>query len=380
MKGLFYLPIIFFLSLSVQGIGQVDSIQKKLTLNADFRFRAEGDWNSRKSDGTYRTDRTRFRYRLRFGFKYRLNNWAYFGGQIRTGNPMKQQDPQLTVGDGFKEFGTIPIGFDKMYFQAKHRGVNLWLGKNSFPFKKNGELFWSDNVNPEGIFVSKIWTFDKKMVNDFGVRAGHFIISTNGTTLDRDAFMSGAQITTTSFHERLLFNPAIYHFGNIPNIPDGGGTYTIDYSIIHLNSKFKVWKKKRLNLEFDYYMNLQDYNSMDSISTDLRDQKQGYSIGVCYGKLKKKHNIYFMATYMRMERFSAVDFLAQNDWVRWDYSNHDSPDGRLTNYQGIELVAGIMLTDKISLKAKYYMVEQLVRYGDALENGNRIRLDLDVRF
>ena len=71
--------------------------------------------------------------------------------------------------------------------------------------------------------------------------------------------------------------------------------------------------------------------------------------------------------------------MAQNDWARWDYSSYGSPDGRLTNFNGIELVAGFMVDKKVSLKMKYYLVEQLIPYGTAKETGSRIRLDLDVR-
>ena len=97
------------------GFAQNDTTNtKKLSFTGDFRFRIEQDWNSRKSDGAYRDDRTRLRYRVRFGFNYQYNQWISFGARIRTGNPIKQQDPQLTLGDGFKEFSTLPIGFEKI--------------------------------------------------------------------------------------------------------------------------------------------------------------------------------------------------------------------------------------------------------------------------
>ncbi len=62
----------------------------------------------------------------------------------------------------------------------------------------------------------------------------------------------------------------------------------------------------------------------------------------------------FSTSYAKLQKFSAVDFLAQNDWARWDYSSSGSPDGRLTNFNGIELVAGYKISGKISLKMKYY--------------------------
>tara|TARA_Y100000385_G_scaffold14347_1_gene14638 strand:+ start:2748 stop:3017 length:270 start_codon:yes stop_codon:yes gene_type:complete len=88
----------------------------------------------------------------------------------------------------------------------------------------------------------------------------------------------------------------------------------------------------------------------------------------------------FSTSYAKLQKFSAVDFLAQNDWVRWDYSSSGSPDGRLTNFSGIELVAGYKINEKVSLKMKYYFVEQLIPLTNNKENGSRIRLDLDVKF
>ena len=70
-------------------IAQKDSTKTKLSFKGDFRFRVEQDWDSRKSDGSYRNDRTRLRYRARFGVTYNYSNWVSFGMRLRTGNPKK---------------------------------------------------------------------------------------------------------------------------------------------------------------------------------------------------------------------------------------------------------------------------------------------------
>ncbi|MFK5982461.1 MAG: hypothetical protein QM499_06070, partial [Flavobacteriaceae bacterium] len=108
MKSLFFIGALFFL-FPFYVTAQLDSTKiKKLTFTGDFRFRIEQDWNSRKLDGTYRDNRSRLRYRLRIGANYQFNHWAEIGTRIRTGYREKQQDPHLTLGDGFNEFGTIP--------------------------------------------------------------------------------------------------------------------------------------------------------------------------------------------------------------------------------------------------------------------------------
>jgi hypothetical protein len=42
-------------------------------------------------------------------------------------------------------------------------------------------------------------------------------------------------------------------------------------------------------------------------------------------------------------------------------------------------VLGYMLADKLSLRTKFYLVEQIVPYGMAKETNSRIRFDLDIK-
>jgi len=70
--------------------GQSDSLASSLNFESDFRFRIEQDWNARKSDGSYRDDRSRLRYRFRFGFKYSKATMGSFVARVRTGLPNKQ--------------------------------------------------------------------------------------------------------------------------------------------------------------------------------------------------------------------------------------------------------------------------------------------------
>ena len=58
---------------------------------------------------------------------------------------------------------------------------------------------------------------------------------------------------------------------------------------------------------------------------------------------------------------------------------YNSPDGRLSNYRGMELVVAYAISEKMNLVAKYYWIEQLDRIGLVRENGQRFRLDLNVR-
>jgi len=376
MKGISF--IVVYLVISITLSAQTDSIQSKLSFNADFRFRVEQDWNSKKSDGTFRDDRTRFRYRLRAGVVYD-DKWYNIGFRIRTGNPSKQQDPQLTLGEGFKEFGALPIGLEKAYFQGKWHTFKVWVGKNTFPFEKSNELFWSDNVYPEGIFVGKSFRINSGIIDSLGIRGGHFIMSASGKSLGQDTYFQGYQAYITFLENRFELFPSFYLFKNVPNIPDGNETFENDYAILHVGTRLNLMKKPLLNIEFDYYNNFQNYDQTDSIPTSFKEQKSGLVIGLKCGALKQKGDWMFEASYANLQQYSAVDFMAQNDWARWDYSSFGSPDGRLTNFNGIELVAGFMIDKRVSLKMKCYLVEQIIPYGITKETGNRIRLDLDIK-
>ncbi len=359
---------------------QQDSLPSKFQFQGDFRFRVEEDWNSRKSDGTFRKDRTRLRYRLRSGFEYHPNLWASVGAGLRTGDPNKQQDPQLTLGDGFKEFGTLPFALEKAYFKIQKNEFTIWLGKNTFPFDKNNELFWSDNVFPEGIFIGKTLKLQSKIVSSLNIRGGHFIINARGTNLANDSYVQGLQLMGIFFNQRFKLFPSLYIFRNIQNIPDGNETFFLDYSILNMSANLKPIKKSSLIFEFDYLHNFENYDNDQEILSQFKNQKNGFVFGFGYGNLNKKKDWLFHFTYTSLQQYAVVDFLAQNDWARWDYSSYGSPDGRLSNYKGIEIVLGYKIAQNMVLKTKYYKVKQLVPYGSSLENGDRIRFDIDIKF
>ncbi len=379
MRFVFFLGLLFLLP--TISISQTDSVQqKKLVFTGDFRFRVEQDWNNRKPNGTYYDNRSRLRYRLRFGATYYLEDWAEFGTRIRTGYREKQQDPQLTLGDGFNEFGTVPIGFEKLYFKATYKNFGAWLGKNTFPFEKQNELFWSDNVFPDGVFLNGSFPIDSKILQNIKVNAGHFIMNSSGKSFNQDQYFQGFQVVTSHLKNKVIFYPSFYYFHKMPNIPDGNQSYFIDYSILHLGAKATVVERPNIQVSLDYYSNLVNHNQNDSIPQQFRNQKKGVVGSIKVGKLAAKGDWAFSTTIMYLEKYAIVDFLAQNDWTRWDYSSQGSPDGRLSNYKGTEFSIAYLIRKNFRLKARYFIVEQLIPFGIITETGNRVRLDLDIGF
>lgn len=374
------LRLILILSVitTVKLTAQTDSLFSKLDTEMDFRFRVEQDWDSQKSNGTFRDDRSRLRYRFRIGATYN-NEWYSFGLRVRTGQQNKQQDPQLTLGKGLKEFGTLPIGFEKIFFQGNWNTVKIWAGKNTYPFEKNNELFWSDNVFPEGISIEKQLDIKSQFIKKIKLTGAHFIIAANDGSFRDDSYFQALQTTFITNNEKVTFFPTIYSFRNIPNIPDGDHSFLLNYTILHLGTRIKMLNQNLLRLDFDYYQNIENYNQNANIPEPLQSQKSGFVIGLQYGKLKNKKDWLIQYTYANLERYSILDFMAQNDWARWDYSSNNSPDGRLSNFKGSEITLGYSLSQKVNLVMKYYNVEQLIPYGITIETGQRIRLDLNAK-
>ncbi len=373
-----FLLITFHLSLAGQ---QRDSIVSPLSFTGDFRFRIEHDWNSRRPDGSYRTNRSRLRYRFRFGLNYQLNHWASFGGRVRTGNLNDQQGPHVTLGGSTGEFRLVSLGFEKLFFQYKKDRISGWIGKNTFPFKKLNELFWNDNVFPEGVALRWQIPVDQvPYVDQLRLNAAHFIIASRNTTFDQDSYMQGIQLVSTHWQKRLQLFPGFYSFNALSNIPDGQGTYSMPYRILHLGGNVKLIDQWPLELGFDYYHNMESYMAMDSVSTQLKDQNQGYVVSLKWGKLRQKNDWHVHLYYAYLERFSIVDYFAQNDWARWDYSNFQATGSRLSNFQGVEINIGYAFDQQFNLILRTYFVQQLVPYGAVRENGDRIRLDLNIKF
>ena len=380
MRHLF-LFLLFLISISLSA--QKDSINtvknQRLDFTGDFRFRIEHDWNAQKPDGSLRDDRSRLRYRFRFGLNYTIDKHSSFGGRIRSGNINDQQGPHVTIGGDKGEFGLTQIGFEKLFYKYKSKNLNGWIGKNSIPLKKLNELFWNDNVFPEGVGLEyKMYEHETNFLNSLILNAGHFIIQSNNQTFNKDSYLQIAQLDFKLFQNRINLFPGFYHFKKVGNVPDGKQTFDLNYSILHLGGDVAITNKLNVGLEF--YNNFEDYSNHDSIPSILKEQRKGFVTSIKYGKIKKKGDWHVHLYYANLQKFAIVDFFAQNDWARWDYSSIGATGSRLSNFQGIELQIGYALKEKFNLILRTYFVEELIQSGSFKENGSRIRLDLNIGF
>ena len=372
---------LFTTALLAQSGLPADSIDTGLQFEGDFRFRFEIDWNSRQSDGTMRDDRTRLRYRFRFGVSKQLNTNFKMGAGVRTGNLNNQQGPHITLGNNAAEFGLTRIGFEKMWLRYQKNRFWFWLGKKNFPFWSQHELLWNENVFPEGISTGFL-PFGKKAFQ-LSITAGHYIFRAGDQFFDSDSYLSIIQLAPSwqfSNDRQLTFILLNMYGHKLPDIPDNQHQFFLDYNILMatLHYKFQLGIQQ-VEAGLDFYINTIDYDNYQQIAPNFRKEKVGFVAYCKYGQLQKKGDFSIHLYYAYLEKFAIIDYLAQNDWGRWSYREMGAYGARLSNFHGIEIRTGYNITENIDLIARFYIIEQLKATGIAKETGTRFRIDVNAR-
>ena len=362
--SLFVLAIIFTMDSNAQEKGL-----RKIKFHGDVRFRSELDRNSKRIDGSERNDRDRLRYRMRFGFKYVLTKNIEFGGRIRSGNPMNQQSPHVTLG---KEFHSDAFSIDKAYLKVKlNKSFWAWAGKNGMPFWKQNELLWDGDVNPEGLTLGSSFAIGENA--ELTSVLGYFITDHSGKNFGDDSALTLAQVKYRNKlgEDSFVFSTGIINGKDIPNKPDGTGTFFMEYNIWASSLQFNL-KKAGFTFGLDFFKNLEDYKNKEDIEDVYKDQTIGYVGSVKFATKKFQWGYY----YAHIEKYAVIDFLAQDDWLRW--GNRDYT--RSSNFAGHEFRMKYKIAENFNMVWRAYFIEGLETTGVNLETGTRVRLDFNIKF
>ncbi len=417
MKELYLLLLLLLSLISVSKINaQKDN--KKLQFYGDFRFRTEYDWNSKNSSSSSndgvgkREDRFRLRYRMRFGAVYNWNENIQLGLRLRTGVPTSIQSPHVNFG--YKGFGMVPFNLDKIYFKYQKGDYWGWVGKNSFPFWKQNELFWDDDVTPEGlVFGAKYKTGAVEfaptvayfMANNIPVE-GNSSSPFNGSGTgfgngDNYGEIIGAQLKLTHKKDNYQGIASVGYYGmsgiftstelSFDASGSTGSYLSLDYNFLMASLQYKVSslisEKWPVTIGYDIVSNLEDYSDNKYSQTfndlgfrdELKDQTTSHTASLAIGRSKDKGDWQFAYYYAHKEMFSVVSYFTEDDWVRWGNIHAN----RNTNYGGHEFRMVYTIGKDFNIVARYYNVEALQRRmasDDQLESGNRFRVDLNIKF
>jgi len=256
----------------------------KFNLGGDLRLRAEHfSWDEHYDDG----ERTRFRYRLRVGFKAAISEKVTIGFQLRSGNPDNPHSDNQSFDTGFDK-NTISIAEAYVNWKAMD---NLSVYGGKFSPKKLwhvSDMHWDDDVITEGALESWEWKRDGA-VKKIELNLYQFILEESSS--GDDAYMFGGQIAptfvlndtndlTVGFSYETFSKPdkvvGLTFGGSLDTEPEGIVTNLIDpetgklVSDFDVASLFAVWKNKSskrwpVKVSLFYYQNLGAESAAGSI-------------------------------------------------------------------------------------------------------------------
>lgn len=380
---LLMLPVLGYLLSSPLYSGDFDKIsvpdntslnQDSLSPYADFRFRYESDRDSSNGAGVARSDRDRLRIRARVGIKFEPNDTWLFDLRARTGDSLSQQSSHLTIhdfdGGPNNDFSGI---LDKYCARIATDDFNLWMGRNTFPFWKQNELFWDDDVTITGAALSsKTEWFQGTLAGTIGA----FYLPDGGWDLNGNLYAGQAVYTRTIGDYEITAAEGLYFIDGSPGakqLLNGNGAR--DYAI--LGSQIAVARTVfniPVSLGADAYLNLEDYaaNSPDRFTARNVDENFGYVLSATVGTLKEKGDLQFGYYYAWLETFSVNASYAQDDWMRWGSPTQtDSSD-----LKGHECRLTFRACKNLDIMARLYAVDAIASQQD----GMRFRIDFNYAF
>ena len=355
-------------------------------LYGDGRVRFEKDWDSYRSDGTQRSDRSRLRIRARLGLRLKPTDWLKFDVRARTGNDDQQQSGHITVIDfNGNDRGASDVNLDKWFAQVNWNGLIIWGGRNSFQTWKQNELLWDDDVTPRGFGLA------------YKTKIGPGALTWNSGIYELPVGMR--DYTGDAWNGQLVWeldnNQYGYSIaGGVQRIKADAkpGDYA-DRTLLQGNALRDYenwalrgqWRRNDLPqafyIGFDYLYNNENYvaDDPDEFTAFHRDDNEGWVVQSVYGDVKKRGNWMAGVAYAYIEALALHNSYAQDDWVRWGNSDQTTS----SNFKGLELTSGIGLGWNANIIARLFIVRAIDKeFPDSArkQTGKRFRVDANISF
>lgn len=267
-----------------------DSMPKwleRISLYGDLRLRMEykktDEFNGRSTD-----DRTRWRYRLRFGARSQIHEDLQVGLRMASGADDTPTSTNETLDNWFSEKSW---GIDQVWAtwtpgMLPDKFLNLTAGKVANPYRTTN-IMWDSDVNPEGIYANL--TFNKKGALKPFITLGAFVVKEQARDNPGDAYLYAPQIGVLYKQgpSDLVLAASYYDwsgYNKVGNFPTSlGGNVKLANGEL---PKFEVWDiygkythKLGDNLKasvWGQYMK----NSRDDSTGAASGKDSGYDIGV----------------------------------------------------------------------------------------------------
>jgi hypothetical protein len=358
----------------------------KFSVYGDGRLRFEKDWDSYRSDGSQRSDRSRMRIRGRLGLVWQPLDLLKFDVRARTGNDDHQQSGHITILDfNGNDRGASDVNLDKWSGQVNWRGLSVWGGRNSLPWWKQNSLLWDDDVTNKGVGLI--------FKQDIGPgqltwNSGYYTLPVGMRDYTGDAWSgqlvwqqdnenSGLTLAGGVIDIKADNRPSDYAMNTLLQ-----GNASRDYEVWSLQSQLRINSlPKPLHLGADYIHNNKDYssNDPDPFTAFHKDDVDAWVVQAVYGGVNDRWDWLMGTYYAHIEALALHNSYAQDDWVRWGSSDQTAS----SNFKGSELRAGLGLGWNANLIARLFIVRAVDKElpGDERkQTGKRFRVDLNIKF
>ena len=290
---------------------------ERITFFGDVRFRYEHT-SYDELNGTDKSDRDRFRVRLRFGARSQIHPDVELGMRMTLGSDTDPTSTNQTMGNYFGEYSTW--GVDQAYVKwtpslVPDKGLTFSFGKVPQPLVTT-KIIWDSDVVPEGAFIN--YTFNKGGDWRPFVTAAFMTVNQPGDW-SNNIYAPAAQVGVKGKAGAFSVEGAAGYtswgdLGDPGNLPpnlhgtptyvEGGETRTTNYQVWDLYAKaaFKFNPKGSVGMWGQYLQN-------SDAEGPYQDKDTGYGVAafVTYDKFK------FEVLYKNVQADATPGFIADSD-------------------------------------------------------------------
>ena len=328
----------------------------KMTWSGDVRLRQEG------IDEEGREDRSRARFRTRFGFSADVSDDIKFVLRLATGG-----DDPVSTNQSFDDgFSTKDIGVDMDYIDwSANENINVLAGKMKNPLFMPGKtgLIWDGDLTPEGFAVKYAsgmffatavnWIVEERSSQDDSMIRG----LQGGLKFDLDAGKLTAGVSYFDYTDTVGFEP-FYDGSAKGNSVDANGDLVYDYNELEIFAQFDTkigdWP---LTVYGDWVQN-----------KEVSVEDTAYTYGVVMGAAKEPGTFQFGLSYQDVEADAIIGTYADSDF-----------GGGGTDNSGLLFKGKYALRKNIALGFTY-IDAKVDEFAGNEHDYNRYQLDVEFKF
>ncbi len=318
---------------------------EKIDWAGDLRVRAEFFDNDDQSSNI---DRLRYRYRLRYGAKWKANEWATFGMLLASGGTDDPVSTNQTLTDTFRKkpitvdlaYVTLqPPGWDWLKVTAGKMENPIWQPKFLSPMQYDGD------VTPEGLaeqFSFKLGdggrhtvfaNFGQYPVEEFSTNANdaylfEFQTGWEGRFGGTDPKKPVVKATmalgySTTDNLNVLAAGDSPNRGNATQTVSATGVFLDEFELLNIRGDLAWAIRERpflgtpsvLSFGGEYITNLSNaYDDAVPAAIGESGQTDGYTFQIAFGEAKKRGEWQFAYQYKYLEADATWDAITDSDW------------------------------------------------------------------